>query len=117
MDKERAESERFAPDDGEGDGTAVVVHHDWESTEGVAVTVARAVAEAWTGDQRDAMSLPPVGSVIDVDALQRLFVSSPGKFGGRAAPDAEPPLVRFRYVGYDVTVRQDGLVTVEEAPY
>lgn len=117
MDEERADSERVAPDDGDGDGTVVVVHHDWESAEGVAVTVARAVAEAWTGDQTDATSLPPVGSAVDVDALERLFVSSSGESVDRAAAGAGPAMVRFGYVGYDVTVRQDGLVSVEESPY
>lgn len=117
MDEERAESGRVAPDDGEGDGTVVVVHHDWESDEGIAVAVARGVAEAWTGDRRDVTSLPPVGSAVDVDALERLFVSSPGESVDRTAADAEPTMVRFGYAGYDVTVRQDGLVTVEEPPY
>lgn len=116
MDKERAKSGRVVSDDRECDENRVVVHHDWEGRDGVAVTVAQAVAEAWTGNPRDAMSLPPVGSAVDVDALKRLFASSARESVDRPNTDgAEPATVRFGYVGFNVTVRADGLVTVEES--
>lgn len=115
MDEERTTSERLRLGDRERNESPVIAYHDWDGTEGVAVTVAQTVAEAWTGDPNDALSLPPVGSVVDVDALQRLFVSLSREFvGGPNADGPEPATVRFEYVGYDVTVREDGFVLVEE---
>lgn len=115
MDEERTGEERVGPR-GESSGeTPVTLRHDWDSADGVAVTVARATAEAWTGDQTDALSLPPVGSVIDPDALERLFSPVGGESVEPPATDGgNPAVVRFGYVGYDVTVSERGVVTVDE---
>ncbi|WP_232701786.1 HalOD1 output domain-containing protein [Halobacterium wangiae] len=47
---------------------------------------------------------PPLGTVVDLDAVERLFARS------TAAADLE---LRFQYRGHDVLVREDGAVTVE----
>ncbi|WP_175454344.1 HalOD1 output domain-containing protein [Halopelagius longus] len=119
MDEKRVIGERAEPYERDGsDGKTVVLRHDWDGACGVAVTVARAAAEAWTGDQTDALSLPPVGSVIDTDALERLFASLNREPSVRPNTDeSELAFVRFKYVGYEVSVREDGRVTVEEHPY
>lgn len=99
----------------------VVTQHDWEGNDCLAVTIAQATAEAWTGDPDDAMSLPPVGTVVDADALEQLF--APTRARHRTATDGgqpdrteatEPARVRFTYVGYDVTISEGGVVVVEE---
>jgi hypothetical protein len=115
MDEERAEEEPVEPHEEKRERTRVELQHDWDGVDGIAVTVARAVAEAWTGDPGDALSLPPVGSVIDPDALERLF--APVQRGSETLPatdGGQPAVVRFGYVGYDVTVSEDGIVTVAE---
>ena len=99
----------------------IVVEHDWDGEDCLAVTIARAAAEAWTGDPDDAMTLPPVGSVVDPDALESLF--APTRNRGRPATDGGHPTdddhasasrVRFTYVGYNVTISEDGVVVVED---
>ncbi|WP_363463734.1 HalOD1 output domain-containing protein [Halogeometricum borinquense] len=98
----------------------VVVQHDWNGEDCLAVTIARAAAEAWTGNPDDAMTLPPVGSIVDPDALESLF--EPARSRGRPATDGGYPStdgaaqsrVRFTYVGYNVTISEDGVVVVED---
>lgn len=99
----------------------IVVEHDWNGADCLAVTIARAAAEAWTGNPDDAMTLPPVGSIVDPDALESLF--APTRDRGRPATDggyptddehASPSRVRFTYVGYNVTISDDGVVVVED---
>ena len=99
----------------------IVVEHDWDGEDCLAVTIARAAAEAWTGNPDDAMTLPPVGSVVDPDALESLFAPTrnrgrPATDGGRPGTDerASPSRVRFTYVGYNVTISEDGVVVVED---
>ncbi|SFR50804.1 HalOD1 output domain-containing protein [Halogeometricum limi] len=113
------------PTNGEELGTSeaveIVVQHDWDGPECLAVTIARAAAEAWTGDPDDAMTLPPVGTVVDPDALENLF--APARARGRPATDggqptthddASPSRVRFTYVGYNVSISENGVVVVED---
>ncbi|MDS0294033.1 HalOD1 output domain-containing protein [Halogeometricum luteum] len=99
----------------------IVVEHDWDGGDCLAVTIARAAAEAWTGNPDDAMTLPPVGSVVDPDALESLFAPTrnrgrPATDGGHPTADegASPSRVRFTYVGYNVTISEDGVVVVED---
>jgi hypothetical protein len=102
------------------EASKVVVQHDWEGEDCLAVTIARAAAEAWTGDSDDAMTLPPVGSVVDPDALESLF--APSRNRGRPATDGGHPTagetstsrVRFTYVGYNVSISENGVVVVED---
>ncbi|MFC6824051.1 HalOD1 output domain-containing protein [Halopelagius fulvigenes] len=117
MDEKRVIGERVEPYERNGSEEPVVLRHDWEGATGIAVTVARAVAEAWTGDQTDALSLPPVGSVVDTDALERLFESLNRNPPVRNRDESELAVVQFGYIGYEVSVREDGQVTVEEPPY
>lgn len=102
------------------DTSRVVVRHDWEGGDCLAVTIARAAAEAWTGDADDAMKLPPVGSVVDPDALESLFAPArdrgqPTTDGGNpAADETSLSQVRFTYIGYNVSVSENGVVVVED---
>ena len=102
------------------EASKVVVQHDWDGEDCLAVTIARAAAEAWTGDSDDAMTLPPVGSVVDPDALENLFAPSrnrgrPATDGGQPTEGQEPASsVRFTYVGYNVSISENGVVVVED---
>lgn len=67
----------------------------------------RIVEEIANREDVDPVALdPPLGSVVDPDALETLVASENG------ATDAER-LVRLSYHGYDVTVRPGGDVVVE----
>jgi muconolactone delta-isomerase len=50
---------------------------------------------------------PPLFDVIDSDALEQIFTTAP-------TADRIEVQVTFSYNGYDVTVRDDGCVSVEE---
>ena len=56
----------------------------------------------------DATELPPLGSVIDPDALNSLFAYSADEFPHSTG------YVRFQYCGYRIVVHSDGEVVVEE---
>lgn len=56
----------------------------------------------------DATELPPLGSVIDPDALNSLFAYSPD-----GAPQSQGYVV-FQYCGYSVAVHSDGQIILEE---
>lgn len=54
----------------------------------------------------DETTLPPLGDVIDPDALNALFAPSAVR-----GPD-QPAFVQFRYCGYTVAVAADRTITV-----
>ena len=67
----------------------------------VARTVVERVAAA---EGVDATELPPLGRIVDTDALDSLF-----------AADAGRGHVSFEYHGYDVTVYQDDAVEIQDS--
>ena len=69
----------------------------------VSVDIARAVAEA-VGDVP--AGIEPLASVIDPDALQTLV-------GGDRSPESGWTEVTFEYLGYEVTVCSDGVLTLD----
>ncbi len=84
------------------DGTVVDLD---PSADGVTTAVTEAVVRR---SGRDPLTLPPLQTVVDCDALESLFG---GRREGRA--DATGITATFEYVGYDVTVG-GGRVVVEE---
>lgn len=68
----------------------------------ITVTVVELVA-AETG--KDPLELPPLSTVVDPEALDRLFTDE-------APPEAS---VRFEFAGCHVSVTADGVVTVERS--
>lgn len=76
------------------------------SPEWPAFAVVERVADHEGVDQSDLD--PPLEAVIDVDALNALVVSSRAKRSGSTV------VVRFTYLGYSITVRSSGSVTVDD---
>lgn len=76
------------------------VHHDWDGYVEVSTAVVRAVAVAL---DRPELELPPLGSAVDPDALNRLVNRD----------DDDGPLgVSFTYEGVTVRVASDGAIAV-----
>ena len=74
---------------------------DVESAVGrLGIAVPRAVADE-TG--RDALDRPPLQRFVDVDALERLFVTEQSEVE-----------VSFTYDGVHITVEDDGSITVDQ---
>ncbi|WP_136717643.1 HalOD1 output domain-containing protein [Halorientalis salina] len=73
-----------------------------QERERISMAVVEAVAESSGTDPLDLT--PPLSSVIDADALDRLY---------RKGADVE---VQFEYNGHAVTVGTDGAITVDGTP-
>lgn len=86
-----------------------IARHDWEASDSVVVTVARALADC---DAVEPDELPPLYESIDTDALDALFRRS-----GHTDRDRDA-FVRFSIPDstYLVTVRADGCVCIAERP-
>jgi hypothetical protein len=72
------------------------------SSDPVSIRVVTQLADAQGLDPRD---LPPLGPVIDLEALDRLVDST-----------TTDVTVSFSVDGYDVTVSNDGTITLESSP-
>lgn len=72
------------------------------ATDSVVDTIALSVAAIRGCDPTE---LPPLGSVVDADALESLFTSS---------NDGTDVNVGFEYAGFDVSVSSDGEITFVE---
>ena len=81
---------------------AYKTYHDWTSSESLSQSVAEAIAFAMDADIAE---LPPLYTVIDPDALDRLFWSSPSK------PRMEGT-VSFPFNGCTVRVSANGKIVV-----
>ncbi|WP_410767250.1 HalOD1 output domain-containing protein [Haloferax sp. DFSO60] len=108
----------WQPEVGRKTGTRddVVVRHDWNGRDTLAVTIVTATSQARA---EDPLSLPPLSETIDPDALDRLFAplvrapqTNTTERGSRTPARGH---VRFRYAACDVTVWADGTVTVMSA--
>lgn len=64
------------------------------------LAVVAVVASAYC---RDSVELPPLQSVVDVDAIERLF-----------RPSTDGGSVSFHYEGFDVTIDDDGTIEARQ---
>ncbi len=79
-------------------------HYDWATEESIAAAIHRAIESV--NPDHDPCLGPPLQSIVDVDALERLF--GPGVDGDGPAEG----VVWFGYGPYEVSVAADGLITV-----
>lgn len=76
--------------------------YDWDDVSPV-VGVIKAVSDA---EDVDTDAVPILAETLDPESLNDLCTS---------ASDSNPVTVSFAHAGYDVTVRSDGRVTVDDA--
>lgn len=74
------------------------------ATPPVTVAIVEAVAAR---EGVDETTLPPLGDVIDPDALNALFLD------GVDTTRRRRPTVSFRYCGYEITIGEDRAITLE----